>query len=163
MNRFRSLTAGAVVAGLLTSGATFAQGGRDGGPAGPGGRAGGRGPMAGPGLALRGLNLTETQQQQVRDIRERYRQETQQAAQRVREAMQAQRKAVDAIPVNEGAIRSTTFALAEAQTEAAIQQARVNGEVWSVLTAAQLEQVKTLLAAGAARAEQRGNRTRPAR
>jgi Spy/CpxP family protein refolding chaperone len=119
--------------------------------------------MAGAGLALRGLDLTETQQQQVRDIRERYRQDTQQAALRVREAMQAQRAAADAIPVNEGAIRSTTFALAEAQTEAAIQQARINSEIWTVLTAAQQEQVRKLQADREVRAEQRGNRQRPSR
>jgi Spy/CpxP family protein refolding chaperone len=160
MNRFRSITAGAVVAGLLAGGAAFAQGGRDGGPAGPGARAGGRGPMPGGALALRGVNLAEVQQQQVRDIRERHRQDAQQAAQRVRDAMQAQRAAVEAIPVNEGLIRSTTFALAEAQTEAAIQQARVNSDVWSVLTPEQQEQVRKVRAERETRLQQRVNRQR---
>jgi Spy/CpxP family protein refolding chaperone len=77
--------------------------------------------------------------------------------------MQAQRGAVEAIPVNEGVIRSTTFALAEAQTEVAIQQARVNGEIWSVLTPAQQEQVRKLQAERETRAGQRANRQPRAR
>ena len=158
MTRLRSLTAGALIAALVAGGAAFAQG-RDGGP---GGR-GGRGPMGGPGLMLRGLDLTETQQQQVRDIRERHREEARQAQQRVREAAQAQRLAVEAIPVNEGQIRATTFALAEAQTEAAVQQARINGEIWSVLTEAQQEQIRKLQAERQARVEQRGTRQRQPR
>lgn len=139
MNHLRSLTAGALIVGLFAGGAAFAQGGRDGDL---GGRAGGRGPMGGPGLMLRGLNLTETQQQQVREIREQHREAVQKASQRVREAMQAQRKAIQAIPLNEGEIRATTFALAEAQTEEAVQQARIQSEIWSVLTAAQQEDVR---------------------
>ena len=39
--------------------------------------------------------------------------------------MEAQRKAVETIPVDEGLIRSTTQALVDAQTEMAIQQARL--------------------------------------
>ncbi len=160
MNRLRSLTAGAVVVGLLAGGAVYAQGGRDGGP-GRGGRA--RGPIAGPALVLRGLALTETQQQQVRDIRARYRAEAEPIAVRVREAAQAQRKAVEAMPVNEGAIRATTFALAEAQTEAAVQQARMNAEVWSTLTAAQQDQVTKRQAEREARAAQRRDAPRQGR
>lgn len=159
MNRLRSLTAGALIAAVFAGGAAFAQGGRDGGP----GARGGRGPMGGPGLMLRGLDLTETQQQQVRDIRERHREEAQQAQQRVREAAQAQRIAVEAIPVNEGQIRATTFALAEAQTEAAVQQARINSEIWSVLTEAQQEQIRKLQAERQSRVAQRGTRQRQAR
>ena len=150
MNRFRTVTTGALIAGLLASGAAFAQGPRAGGPAGRG-----RGAPPGPGIALRSLDLTEAQRQQVREIRERHRAEGQQAAERVREAMTAQRAAVAAIPFNEGAIRATTLALAEAQTEAAIHQARVYAEVWAVLTPAQQEEAKKVQAAGSARTQQR--------
>lgn len=158
MNRFRSFTAGAVVAVILGSGAALAQGGQDGGPAGHGARLGGRGPLGAPGLALRGVNLSEAQQQQVREIRDRHREGVQQAQQRVREALDAQRTAVEAIPLNEGVIRSTTFAIAEAQTEAAIQQARINSEVWAVLTEAQQEQVQAQRADRQARMRQRAER-----
>lgn len=163
MTRFRSLTTGLVVAGLLAGGAAFAQGPRDGGPAAQGGRAGARGSMRGPGVMLRGLNLTDAQQQQVRDIRERYREGVQQAQQRVREAMAAQRAAVDAVPLNEGAIRAATFVLAEAQTEAAIQQARIGSEIWAVLSDAQREHVNARRAERQARVEQRANRQRQGR
>lgn len=150
MNRWRFLTAAALAAALVTGGTALAQGGR---PGGPGGR------MGGPGLMLRGLNLTDAQEEQVREIRQRHREEASQAAGRVREAMAAQRKAVQAIPLNEGQIRATTFALAEAQTEAAIQQARVNSEIWSLLTDQQRETLRQRQSEREAR-PQRGERQR---
>lgn len=152
MNRFRYLVAGALVAGVLAGGAVFAQGPRGGGPLG-----GGRGP-GGPALALRGLNLTDTQQQQVRDIRARHREEGQKIAERVRAAMEAQRKAVEAVPLNEGVIRATTQALAEAQTDAAIQQATIFNEVWAVLTPEQQAQARKRQAERDARMQQRSER-----
>ena len=69
--------------------------------------------------------------------------------------MDAQRKAVQTLPVNEGLIRSTTQALAEAQTEMAIQQARMQGEIFTLLTPAQQEQAKKLQAERETRAQQR--------
>ena len=153
MNRFRTFTAAALAAGLLAGGAVHAQ------DAGAGGR-GERGAIRGPGIALRALTLTEVQQQQVREIRERYREAARGVQQRVRQAMEAQRKAVEALPVNEGQIRATTFELAEAQTEAAIQQARVNGEIWFVLTPEQQEQVAALREARMAQRAQRRQNAR---
>ena len=70
MIRIRRWTAGALVAALLVSGAAFAQGPRGGGP----GR-GGRGGVAD--LPLAGLDLTETQQDLIRGIRERHQAEMQ--------------------------------------------------------------------------------------
>jgi protein CpxP len=152
MNPLRSLTAGILAVGLLAGTTAFAQGGPDG----PAGRR--RVIAGGPGIALRGLDLTEAQEQQVREIRERHRDAVQQAATQVREAAQAQRKAVEAVPLNEGVIRSTTFALAEAQTEAAVVQARIHNEVWSVLTDAQRAEAEKRRAEREARAAQRGPR-----
>src|SRR5688500_2016986 len=152
MNRFRSLVAGALVAGVLAGGAVFAQGPRGGGQFG-----GGRG-AGGPALALRGLNLTDTQQQQVRESRERHRDEGQKIAERVRAAMDAQRKAVEAVPLNGGVIRATTQALAEAQTDAAIQRATIFNEVWAVLTPDQQAQARKRQAERDARMQQRGER-----
>ena len=60
--------------------------------------------------------------------------------------MDAQRKAVDTIPVDEGLIRSTTQALVEAQTEMAIQQARLQGEIFALLTPDQQAQARKLQA-----------------
>jgi Spy/CpxP family protein refolding chaperone len=154
MKRFRSLIAGVLVAGLLTSGAAFAQGRGPGGPAGRG-RA-----FGAPHLPVAALNLTDAQQQQIREIRERYRTAAEQIAARVRAAMDAQRNAVEAVPLNEGQIRSTTLALAEAQTEAAIHEATVFNEVWALLTPDQQAQAAKAKAERASRQQQRPARQR---
>ena len=60
--------------------------------------------------------------------------------------MDAQRKAVETIPVDEGLIRSTTQALADAQTEMAIQQARLRSEIFALLTPDQQAQARKLQA-----------------
>jgi len=146
MNHIRSLTAGIAVVGLLATGVVFAQGPRGGGPGG------------GPGQALRGLDLTEAQRQQVQEIRARYREQGQDAARQLVAAQQAQRDAVEAVPVNEGLIISLTEQLARAQIEVALQQARLNTEVWSVLTPAQQEQASRHRAERDARADERRTR-----
>jgi periplasmic protein CpxP/Spy len=143
MNRFHSLTAGALVAGLLVTGVAFAQGPRRGGPGGlglggPGGRPGGQA------LALGALNLTDAQQQQIREIREQERDAMRQIDERLRQAHDAQRDAIQTIPVNEGLIRSASQALADVQAEAAIQQANIYSRIWAVLTPAQQTQAKTV-------------------
>src|SRR6185295_3769218 len=118
MTRFRALTLTAVLAGLLAGGVAFAQGpgaGRRGGPGFGGPGPGGRG---GPGgLPLQALNLTEAQQDQVKQLVQQSRAQSQNVGEQLRSAMDAQRKAVETIPVDEGLIRSTTQALVEAQTE----------------------------------------------
>jgi Spy/CpxP family protein refolding chaperone len=95
---------------------------------------------------LRDLNLTDAQQQQVRDIRERHRDEAQQIGQRLRTAMEAQRKAVETTPVNESLIRSTAQELADVQADAAIAQAHARSEILSILTADQRAQLSKLQA-----------------
>ena len=158
MTRVRSLTAAAAIVALLGGGAAvWAQGG----PGGPGGRRGG-GP-GGPGpfgvigggrgmdLPLRELNVTDAQQQQIKDIRDRHRDEAQQIAQRLRTAADAERKAVESDPVNEGLIRSTTQQLADVQADAAILQAHERSEILSVLTAEQQAQLKKIQAEREAR------------
>jgi Spy/CpxP family protein refolding chaperone len=66
------------------------------------------------------------------------------------------------MPVNEGLIRSTTQALADAQTEVAIQRARMQAEMFTLLTPAQQEQAKKLMAERESRAQQpRGRRGQP--
>jgi Spy/CpxP family protein refolding chaperone len=154
MTRFRSFTVAAVVAGLLAAGAAFAQG--------PGGR-GGRGPGgfgAGGGLPLRALDLTDAQQEQVRNLTQQYRTQNQETAQRLRAAQETQRKAVETLPVNEELIRSTTRELAEAQAEVAVQRARLQAEVFALLTPQQQAEARKLQAERATRAQERGQRQR---
>ena len=156
----RSLIAGSVTAGLLVTGAVYAQGPRPGAP-GRGGTPGiGRG-MAG--LPLGSLNLTQAQRDLVRDIRERHREDARQFESRLRAAQEAQRAAVTAIPMDEAPIRATTLALAEVQAELAIRQARVQNEIFAVLTPEQQEQVRNARAERAARATERAERVQQRR
>jgi Spy/CpxP family protein refolding chaperone len=157
MNRFRSLTAGALLIGMIAGGAAFAQGPRGGGP----GRFGGPDGRGGPGgLPLAALNLTQAQQDLIRDIRERNRDAMRETNAKLQQAHDAQRNAVNAIPLNEGLIRQTTLALAEVEAEMAIQQARVQNEIFASLTAEQQAQVKQALAERQARAQQRQGQPR---
>ena len=158
MKRVSYFITGAVMAAMLATGASsYAQGqgfGRHGGgPGAPGG-------FGGPGVALplRDLNLTDAQQQQVQSIRERHRDEAQQIAERLRTAMAAQRTAVEAVPVNESLIRSTTQELAEVQADAAIAQAHARSEILTILTADQRAQLTKLQADREARAQQERGR-----
>jgi periplasmic protein CpxP/Spy len=149
MKRFRSLTLTAVLAVLL-AGAAYAQ------APGPGGR--GRGPDGfgrEMGLPLRALNLTDAQEQQIRTLIQQSRQQNRAAFERLRTAMDAQRKAAATIPVNEALIRSTTQDLVEAQTEVAIQRARVQTEIFGLLTPEQQAEAKKLQTDRANRRQQR--------
>src|SRR3989442_16039782 len=109
--RSTSLTVGAaflLTAALVST--VFAQGGH--GP---------RGDRRGPGFAgLQQLNLTDAQRGQVREVMQRYRNDMQETGRRLRAAHQAQQQAVEAVPVNEGLIRSTKQALAAAETDMAV-------------------------------------------
>lgn len=163
MIRVRDFAAGAAVAAMLaTATATVAQSGpgdgpRRGGPGAPFGRFGG-GP-GGPGLRLRALNLTDAQKQQVQDIESRHRDEAQQIAERLRTAMEAQRKAMETEPVNDGLIRTATQQLAEVEADAAIARAHLRSEILAILTADQRTQLKkfeTQRQANGQRGERRG-------
>src|SRR5437764_1928589 len=97
MTRFRSLTLTAALAGLLAGGVAFAQGPGPGrrGPGGPGGLGGPGGPggRGGPGVAglpLRALNLTEAQQDQVKQLTDQYREQSRNLAEQLRTAIEAQ-------------------------------------------------------------------------
>jgi Spy/CpxP family protein refolding chaperone len=152
MKRVSYFMTGAAMAAMLATGASsYAQGpgfGRRGG--GPGGPPG----VAGPGLALRELNLTDAQQEQVKSIRERHRDEAQQIGERLRTAMEAERKAIETTPVNESLIRSTAQQVADVQADAAVQEAQVRSEIVSILTADQRAQLSKLQADREARAQQ---------
>jgi periplasmic protein CpxP/Spy len=154
MTRFRTLTLTAVLAALLAGGVAFAQGP---GRRGPGGFNGpGPGGPGGPGgLPLQALNLSDAQKDQIKQLTEQYRQQDQNVAEQLRSAMEAQRKAVETMPVDEGLIRSTTQALVEAQTEMAIQQARLRSDIFALLTPDQQAQASKLQAERNQRLQQR--------
>jgi Spy/CpxP family protein refolding chaperone len=161
MTRFRSLTGGLVIAGLLAGGVASAQGpgpGRPGGPAGRGGR-GGPGGAGELGLPLAQLNLTDAQRQQIRDLTQRRLEAGAQVQERLRAALDARRKATEALPVNEGAIRATTADLVAAETEVAILQAHLRAEVVALLTPEQQDQLKKVQAERAERLAERRDRT----
>ena len=156
MNRLRFFFLSAALATLVTAGVVHGQGpDRRGGP-------GGRGP-GGPraaGLPVAELNLSDEQRAQFRTLSEQYRAQAQAAFERLNAARTAQRKAVETIPVDEALIRSTTQELAEAQTEVAIHQAHLRGELYALLTPAQQAQATRLLAEREARARQPQHRQR---
>lgn len=158
VRHLRWITSTVIVAALLAGGSVaFAQGRGPGGRPGPGGRG------FNAGFALGQLDLSDIQRQQVRDIRQRHRDQLRQAAQRLRNAMDVQRAAVNTIPVNEGLIRSTSQELAAAQTEMALEQARLQTEIFAMLTPEQQEKARKLRADRAARMEDRQNRTQQRR
>jgi Spy/CpxP family protein refolding chaperone len=149
MFRFRSLATGVAMVALLATSVAFAQGPRG------GGRLGGRGGPGPLGLELRALNLTDAQRQQVSEIRERSREQMRTALQRLNEVGDKQRQAIETLPVNETLITSATQDMTQAQVDVAIQQARLNADIWSVLTPEQQAQATKLKAERKARFEQR--------
>ena len=157
MNRFRSMTAGIAVIGLLATGIAFAQGPR-GGPGGRGGRGGdGFGPGA-LGIPLRQLNLTEAQRTQLEQVREQHRTDVQAAMQKLAAARQAQRTAIETVPTDEAKIASLTQDLTQPEVDVAVQTARLNSAIWGVLTDAQKAEVTKRRAERQARASQRRER-----
>lgn len=152
MVRFRSVATGVALVALLATTVAYAQGPRGGGFGGRGGR--GFGPGA-PGLVLNELNLTDAQRQQVREIRERYREQTQAVSRQLGELAAKQRQVIETIPVNETLITSATQDMTQAQVEMAIHEARLNADVWAVLTPDQQAKATKLRAERKARMEQR--------
>jgi protein CpxP len=115
------------------------------------------------GLPIRALNLTEAQQEQFRALTEQNRDQNRAALERLRTAMAAQRTAVETVPMNEQLIRSTTQELAEAQTEVALQRARLQTEFFALLSPEQQAQATKLQAERAGRLDQHPPRQRPGR
>jgi periplasmic protein CpxP/Spy len=151
MIRVHSLATGVALAVVLAASVAWAQGPRGGGPF---GRGGGPGRMGG-GLPLAALNLTEAQREQVRGVRERYGEQMKAIAARLGEAADKQRQAIETLPVNETLITSLTQDMTQAQVDVAIQEARLNAEIWSVLTPEQQAQLTKLRAERKARLEER--------
>ena len=77
---------------------------------------------------------------------------------RLQQAMQAQRAAINAVPVNEAAVRQAAAALAAVEADMAVDQARMHADIFSILTVEQQEKAKQLEAQGQARAQERRQR-----
>ena len=110
------------------------------------------------GLALRGLELTDAQREQVRQLTVQHREQTRTLLERLQTAQEARRKAVEAIPFSEPQIRTAAQALAEVETELAVQQARLQADVYALLTPEQQSRLQTMRAERDARMKQRMGR-----
>jgi Spy/CpxP family protein refolding chaperone len=151
---FRFLGLSALVAAVVTGGAlVYAQ------DPGPGGLRG-RGPGFGPGrplagLALRGLDLTDAQQEQVRQLSRQSREQMRALMDRMRAAQEARRQAVEAIPFNESQVRAAMKELAEIEADLAVAEARLQSDVYALLTAEQQQRLQQMRAERQTRAKQR--------
>jgi Spy/CpxP family protein refolding chaperone len=101
------------------------------------------------------LNLTDAQREQVREIRDRYQEQTRTLSRRLADLAAKQRQAIETIPVNETLIASATQDMTQAQVEIAVQEAHVNADIWAVLTPEQQAKATKLRAERKAQMEQR--------
>ena len=143
-----AIAAAALITGAAVTVASGHQGPQQGqtegrrGPGGPGGRMGGPGGPGGFGLpGLRELDLTDAQKEQIKTIQQSHRAEVQQIGERTRTAQRAIDEAAGGASVNEAAIRSQSTALAAAIADGAILRAKVNAEIFNVLTAKQQQKL----------------------
>jgi len=159
MTRTWKLMTAAALGVALTAGAGLATvAAREQGPAGPGrGMAGRRGP-GGPGgalaLPLRGLNLTETQREQVRATMDGHKAEFDAIRTRMAAARTALQEAVTADAFNEATVRQKSVDVAAVEADAAVLRAKVHAEVWALLTPEQQQKARELKAQRAERQAQ---------
>jgi periplasmic protein CpxP/Spy len=133
--------------------------GRHAGPP-PDGRMGPRGPMGILGPALRALNLTDEQREQVKGIMQSHRADFKQVGDKIRAARDGMGALVDADTLDEAAIRAKSLEVASAEADAAILNARVRAEVYALLTPEQLDKAKELKDAMKYRRQQMGDKMR---
>jgi Spy/CpxP family protein refolding chaperone len=72
--------------------------------------------------------------------------------------MQAQRAAINQVPVNEQAVRAAAAQVATVQADLAVAQARVHADIWNILTPEQQTKAKELEQQAQARARERQQR-----
>jgi len=110
------------------------------------------------GLALRALDLTEAQREQVRQLTQQHQVQIRPLLDRAQAAQEAQRQAVEAIPFSEPQIRSAAQALAEIETELAVQRARVQADIYALLTPEQQGRLQKMRAERDTRMKERASR-----
>jgi Spy/CpxP family protein refolding chaperone len=153
VRHFRVVGLSALVAALVTGGAFAYAQAPQGGPRGRGPGFGPGGP--GAGLALRGLDLTEAQQEQVRQLSQQNREQMRALMDRMRAAQEGRRQAVEAIPFNESQVRAAMRDLAEVEADLAVAEARLQSDVYALLTAEQQQRLQKMRADREARAKER--------
>jgi periplasmic protein CpxP/Spy len=154
----RMRIAGCVAGLALVVGATAAIEAREQGPGGfgPGGGFGRRGPGGPGGLlpGLRGLDLTESQREQVKAIMESHKADFEAQAQKLGPARQALRDVIAAETLDETAIRQRAAELAAVEADGAVLQARVHAQVSALLTPEQQQKARDAKAQQAQRRSQ---------
>ena len=160
-----------LLGGALVAGAAFAQGpSPDGGSRGPGlGGPGFGGPGPGRrggsardgGVFLRGIDRTHAQQQQIHDLVAQHREQNRELVSQLHEARETERKPVEATPIDEQIIRAAAHAVANAQAELAIRQARLRAEMFALLTPEQRAAAEKLRAEREARRSRMRERMQP--
>ena len=130
------------------------------GPAGPGGGPGMRGPgMRGPGGPMgfgpgfRGLDLSDDQKTQLKQITDSHAAEFKAVREKSRAAHDGMRELLAAETINENAIRAKSAEIAAAEADMLILNAKIRKESTQILTAEQLAKLKE-------RREARGQRQR---
>jgi protein CpxP len=117
------------------------------GPGGPGFRGGPGGP-GGPfgmgGFALRGLDLTDAQRDQVKAIMESHRDEQKAIGDRMQAARKALHEAIAADTFDEAAIRAKAAEIGAVEADAAVLQAKIKSEVFAILTPEQVKKANQL-------------------
>jgi Spy/CpxP family protein refolding chaperone len=152
VRHFRILGVSALVVALVSGGAlAYAQGPEPGGPRGRGPGFGG----PGAGLSLRALDLTDAQQEQVRQLTQQNREQIRSLMDRMRVAQEARRKAVEAIPFNESQVRAAMKDVAEAEADLAVAEARLQADIYALLSADQQQRLQKLRAERVVRAKER--------
>jgi protein CpxP len=146
---------GATVLVAALAGGAFANA-QEPAPGGPRGRGPGFGP-GGPqaGLELRALDLTEAQREQVRQVTQQNREQMRSLMDRMRAAQDARRKAVEAVPFNESQVRAAMKDLADVETELAVAEARLQADIYGLLSPDQQQRLQKLRADREARGKER--------
>lgn len=93
-------------------------------------------------FGLRGVQLTDTQRDQVRTIMQSHRAELENAANALREAQRAFAEATRAATLDEAVIRARSTAVANAMADDAILRARIRAEVHALLTPEQQQELR---------------------
>jgi periplasmic protein CpxP/Spy len=145
------VAAGSVVHAQRAHEGRFGGGAFGGGPF-AGGFGPGRGMVMG---ALRQLNLTDQQKEQVRGIFQSHRADFQQVREKLRTAFEAQRAAAEATPVDEATVRAKANDIAAAQADMVVLTAKVRAEVFQLLTPEQQAKAQELKAQREQRRQER--------
>ncbi len=114
------------------------------GPGGHGFRGGPGGPFGPGGLALRGLDLTDAQREQVKAIMESHRDEQKAIGDRTQAARKALHEAIAADAFDETAVRAKAAEIGAVEADAAVLQARIKSEIFAILTPEQVKKAKEL-------------------